>query len=89
MTNQTISDANLTNATTSASSAKIHLTEAIKALEGGDKVAASTHLTAAQQAVAGVSSQVKMHFDEGMKAFSGGDFSGALKHLKAADTALG
>ena len=82
---------NLTNATASGPDgpAKMHIGEAIKALESGNKDAASTHLTAAQQAIAGESDQAKMHFGEAMKAFSSGDSNGALMHLKAANDALG
>jgi ribosomal protein S20 len=90
-TNQTTTSINMTNATASAvgGSIKTHLEESIKALEGGDIQSASTHLTAAQQAISGASDQAKMHFNEGMKAFSAGDTNGALIHLKAADQALG
>ena len=63
---------NMTASNTSAGSAKMHLEEAIKALESGNKDAA-THLTAAQQAISGESDQAKMHFDEGMKTFSAGN----------------
>ncbi len=93
-TNQTTTAANMTNMTnmtaldTSASSAKLHLGEAIKALEMGDNGAAMTHLNAAQQAVAGASVQAKMHFDEGMSAMSAGDSFGALMHFRAANQAL-
>jgi len=80
---------NMTTSNTSGGSAKMHLEEAIKALESGNKDAASTHLTAAQQAIAGESDQAKMHFDEGMKAFSAGDTNGALMHLNAAKDTLG
>ncbi len=80
---------NMTAPNNMTGSAKMHIEEAIKALESGDKQAASTHLTAAQQAVSGESDQAKMHFGEGMKAFSSGDSNGALMHLKAAIQALG
>ena len=79
------------NMTTSGTpgGAKLHIQEAIKALESGDKQAATTHLTAAQAAISGESDQAKIHFGEGMKAFSAGDSNGALMHLKAAMLALG
>jgi len=92
MTNQTMTGTNMINATGAAAAgglAKMHILEAIKALESGDKAAASTKLTAAQQAISGESDQAKMHFNEGMKAFSGGDSNGALMHLKAALNFLG
>jgi Big-like domain-containing protein/HYR domain-containing protein/K319-like protein len=83
----------LTNTTslpnTTGGSTKMHLEGAIKDLEAGNKDAASTQLTAAQEAISGESEQAKMHFDEAMKAFSAGDTNGALTHLKAADEALG
>ncbi|MGB8026606.1 MAG: hypothetical protein WCE95_03265, partial [Nitrososphaeraceae archaeon] len=69
--------------------AKTQILEAIKVLESVDKAAASTKLTAAQQAISGESDQAKMHFNEGMKALSGGDSNRALMHLKAALNFLG
>lgn len=69
--------------------AKMHIEEAIKALQTGDKGAASTHLSVAQQAISGASAQAKDHFELGMKAFSAGDSNGALMHLNAANQALG
>jgi hypothetical protein len=100
MTNQTMTGTNMTNATGAAAGngsaaaaagglAKMQILEAIKVLESGDKAAASTKLTAAQQAISGESDQAKMHFNEGMKAFSGGDSNRALMHLKAALNFLG
>ena len=92
MTNQTMTSANMTNMTasdTSGSSVKMHLEVGIKALENGDKQGAMTHLTAAQQAMSGVSAEAIKHFEAGMKALSDGDSSGALMHLKLADQALG
>ena len=82
---------NMTNATASVvdGSAKMHIEEAIKALESGNNDAASTHLTAAQQAIPLESDQAKMHFGEAMKAFSSGDSNGALMHLRAVNDALG
>jgi hypothetical protein len=80
------------NATTSSSSAstfKMHLEEGIKALQNGDKQGAMTHLSAAQQAMSGVSAEAIKHFEEGMKALSGGDIKGAIMHLQFADQALG
>lgn len=90
MTNQTITGGNMTNAPASGAggSAKMHIEEAIKALESGNNEAASTHLTAAQQGIASEPDQAKMHFSEAMKAFSSGDLNGALMHLKATNDAL-
>jgi hypothetical protein len=91
MTNQTATSTNTTIMTSSdsSSSAKLHLEEAIKALEKGDKPEASSRLTAAQQAMSGASAQAKERYEEGMKALMAGDSSGALMHLKAARDALG
>jgi hypothetical protein len=64
--------------------AKLHLEEAVKALENGNEQAASTRLTAALQGVAQASKETEMHFDEAIKAFSAGNTNDTLLHLKAA-----
>lgn len=91
MTNQTTAGTNTSIMTTSdsSSSAKLHLQEAIKALEKGDKPETFSRLTAAQQAMSGASAEAKERYEEGMKALMAGDSSGALTHLKAARDALG
>lgn len=63
---------------------KLHLEEAIKALENGDKQAASTRLTAALQGVAQASKEVKMQFNEGTKALAEGNIGESIARLKAA-----
>jgi hypothetical protein len=85
-----ISAQNTTNMTMSGSSSltKMHLEEAIKALEVGNKEAASIHLNAAHQAISSISVQAKEQFEAGMKALSNGDSNSALMHLKAADMKL-
>jgi hypothetical protein len=85
-----ISAQNTTNMTMSGSSSltKMHLEEAIKALEVGNKEAASIHLNAAHQAISIISVQAKEQFEAGMKALSNGDSNSALMHLKAADMKL-
>jgi hypothetical protein len=85
-----ISTQNMTNMTTSGNSSlvKMHLEEAIKALENGNKEAASIHLNAGHQAISSLSVQSKEQFEAGMKALSTGDSNGALIHLKAADVNL-
>ncbi len=80
---------NATMSNTSGNSAKMHLEEGIKALQAGDKDSAMTHLSAAQAAMSGASSNAMMHFEEGMKALQAGDTNGAITHLTAADQALG
>jgi hypothetical protein len=91
ITNQTATSTNTTIMTSSdsSSSAKLHLEEAIKALEKGDIPEASSRLSAAQQAMSGASAQAKERYEEGMKALMAGDSSGALMHLKSARDALG
>jgi hypothetical protein len=64
--------------------AKLHLEEAIKALENGNNEVASTRLTAALQGIAQASNEVKMDFNEGMKALSDGNNDEAIIRLKAA-----
>jgi hypothetical protein len=58
-------------------------------LQSGDKEAAMTQLTAAQQAMSGSSPEAIKHFEEGMKALESGDSKGAIMHLQFADQALG
>lgn len=73
-----ISAPNTTNMTMSRSSSltKMHLEEAIKALEVGNKEAASIHLNAAHKAISSLSVQAKEQFEAGMKALSTGDSNG-------------
>ena len=84
---------NMTNTSMSgnmtATSAKMQLENGIKALQSGDKEAAMTQLTAAQQAMSGSSPESIKHFEEGMKALESGDSKGAIMHLQFADQALG
>ncbi|MGB0004437.1 MAG: hypothetical protein WBP74_07250 [Nitrososphaeraceae archaeon] len=84
---------NMTNTTMSgsmtATSAKTQLEDGIKALQSGNKEAAMTQLTAAQQAMSGSSPESIKHFEEGMKALESGDSKGAIMHLQFADQALG
>jgi exonuclease VII small subunit len=84
---------NMTNTSMSgnmtATSAKMQLEEGIKALQSGDKEAAMTQLTAAQQAMSGSSPEAIKHFEEGIKALESGDSKGAIMHLQFADQALG
>ncbi len=63
--------------------AKLHLEEAIKALENGNEQAAYTRLTAALQGIAQASNDAKMHFNEGMKALTAGNITDSLMHLNA------
>ena len=86
MTNTTMSG-NIT--ATSGTSAKMQLEDGIKALQNGNKEAAMTQLTAAQQAMSGSSPEAIKHFEEGMKALESGDSKGAIMHLQFADQALG
>jgi hypothetical protein len=81
---------NITNATSfGAGSLSKNMGEAIKALESGNKEAASTHLAAAEQGIAlSECERAKMHFNETMKAFSLGDSKAALMHLKSTNNAL-
>jgi len=80
----------ITNATSvGAGSLSKHMGEALKALESGNKEAASTHLAAVEQGIALLECEkAKMHFNETMRAFSLGDSESALRHLKAANNAL-
>jgi hypothetical protein len=88
MTNAT-TGGNMTTSNTSTNSAKIQLEQGIKDLQSGDKEAAVTQLTAAQQAMSGSSPEAIKHFEEGMKALESGDSNGAIMHLQIADQSLG
>jgi cellobiose-specific phosphotransferase system component IIA len=70
-------------------SPKMHLEEAIKALESGNIQLANMHLNIAKQAMANAPTNAVKHFEEGMKALDAGDSNGALMHLKSAEQALG
>jgi cellobiose-specific phosphotransferase system component IIA len=70
-------------------SPKMHLEEAIKALESGNIQLANMHLNIAKQAMANAPGDAVKHFEEGMKALVAGDSNGALMHLKLAEQALG
>jgi cellobiose-specific phosphotransferase system component IIA len=70
-------------------SPKMHLEEAIKALESGNIQLANMHLNIAKQAMANAPGDAVKHFEEGMKALDAGDSNGALMHLKLAEQALG
>lgn len=74
---------------TSGGSAKTLLEDGIKALQSGDKEAAMTQLTAAQQAMSGSSPEAIKHYEEGMKSLESGDSKGAIMHLQFADQSLG
>jgi hypothetical protein len=80
---------NMTTSDTSVSSAKMHLEEAIKALQSGDKQGATTHLGLAEPGMVNAPPAAIMHFGEGMKALSAGNTNGAITHLTAADQSLG
>ena len=69
-TSNSIYAQNTTNMTMSGSSSltKMHLEEVIKALEEGNKEAASIHLNA-HQAISSISIQAKQQFEAGMKLF--------------------
>jgi type II secretory pathway component PulC len=82
----TINSTNTTKGTimNMTSIAKLHVEEAIKALENGNNQVASTRLTAALQGIAQSSNQVKTDFNEGMKALSDGNINEAIIRLKSA-----
>jgi hypothetical protein len=86
-TNMTAGNATMAN--TTGTSAKTQLEGGIKALQSGDKEAAMTQLTAAQQSMSGSSPDAIMHFEEGMKALDSGDTKGAIMHLQIAEQSLG
>jgi hypothetical protein len=80
---------NMTPGDMMGGSPKMHLEEAIKALESGNIQLANMHLNIAKQAMANAPTNAVKHFEEGMKALDAGDSNGALMHLKLAEQALG
>jgi hypothetical protein len=67
---------------------KMHLDEAIKYLQAGNKDAAAIHLDNGHRDISSVSTDAQELFEAGMKSLSIGDSSGVLLHLNAADEKL-
>jgi cellobiose-specific phosphotransferase system component IIA len=80
------------NATTTAggggdqATAKMHLGEAIKALQGGDAGGAKLHMGLADKVLQ--EGNAKMHLGEAIKALQAGDTAGAEMHAKLAQDSL-
>jgi cellobiose-specific phosphotransferase system component IIA len=68
------------------SAAKMHLGEAIKALQGGDAGGAKLHMGLADKVLS--EGQAKMHLGEAIKALQAGDTAGAEMHAKLAQDSL-
>jgi cellobiose-specific phosphotransferase system component IIA len=66
--------------------AKMHLDEAMKALQAGDTEGAKMHLSEADKVLS--EGAAKMHLDEAMKALQAGDTEGAKMHAQAAQDSL-
>ena len=71
---------------TDQNAAKMHLDEAMKALQAGDTAGAEMHIQEADKALQ--EGAVKMHLDEAVKALQAGDTAGAEMHVKAAQDNL-
>jgi len=65
--------------------AKMHLGEAIKALQAGDTAGAEMHMGLADQVLSG---EAKMHLGEAIKALQAGDTAGAQTHAQLAQDSL-
>jgi hypothetical protein len=91
-TNQTAGNQTGANMTTTAGGgedqviAKIHLGEAIEALQARDTSDAMTHMEEADKVLQ--EGGAKMHLGEAMKAFQADDTAGAMIHAQAAAQAL-
>jgi Big-like domain-containing protein/HYR domain-containing protein/K319-like protein len=79
---------NNTISNTTGGSTKMHLEEATKALEEGNKDVTSTQLAAAQQAISEESEQAKMHLEEATKALEEGNKDVTSTQLAAAQQAI-
>jgi cellobiose-specific phosphotransferase system component IIA len=67
-------------------SAKMHLDEAMKALQAGDTAGAEMHMGLADQALS--EGEAKMHLGEAIKALQAGDTAGAETHAQLAQDTL-
>jgi hypothetical protein len=91
-TNQTGNQTGGGNMTTTASgggdqaTAKMHLDEAMKALQAGDTAGAEMHMGLANQVLS--EGEPKVHLDEAMKALQAGDTAGAQTHAQLAQGIL-
>lgn len=66
--------------------AKMHLDEAMKALQAGDTAGAEMHMGLADQALS--EGEAKMHLGEAIKALQAGDTAGAQTHAQLAQDSL-
>ena len=66
--------------------AKMHLDEAMKALQAGDSAGAEMHMTEADKVLQ--ESAAKMHLGEAIKALQAGDTAGAETHAQMAQDNL-
>ena len=66
--------------------AKMHLGEAMKALQAGDTAGAEMHMTEADKVLQ--EGEAKMHLGEAMKALQAGDTAGAEMHAQMAQDSL-
>ena len=66
--------------------AKMHLDEAMKALQAGDTAGAEMHMTEADKVLQ--EGAAKMHLDEAMNALEAGDTEGAEMHAQLAQDSL-
>jgi hypothetical protein len=66
--------------------AKMHIDEAMKALQAGDTSGAEMHMTEADKALQ--QGEAKMHLDEAIKALQAGDTAGAETHANMAQDSL-
>jgi cellobiose-specific phosphotransferase system component IIA len=69
-----------------AGAAKMHIDEAIKALQAGDTAGAEMHMGEADKVLQ--EGSAKMHLGEAMKALMAGDSAGAETHAQVAQDSL-
>ncbi len=90
-TNQTGNQTGANMTTTAGSggdqaTAKMHLGEAMKALQAGDTAGAKMHMEEADKVLQ--EGNAKMHLGEAMKALQAGDTAGAKMHAQVAQDGL-
>ena len=83
--NIAMGQANSTTTGDSGNTAKMHVDEALKALQSNDTNGATKHLNLASNST---TSAAKMHIDEALKALQSNDTNGVTMHIQEAQKNL-
>lgn len=80
-----LAQSNTTSTGDSGANAKMHVDEALKAIQSNDNKGATMHLNEASNSTTG---SAKMHIDEALKAIQSNDNEGATMHINEAQKNL-